>query len=799
LTQYNNVPNAYGGVLDFVLTGLSSDAVNIVRDVMPLVPIDLYHPPLEINILIPFADKSGLSEKNVDVQVNTPAWNFRKADFIALYGSIAAIDWADVFGETDVNLAVEAFYQKLNAAIDLTVPLKKPPASKNRYVYPSWYTPELIHCIQLKYHHLKMYKSCRSHMNHEAYKYFRTHVKGLIDRDYSQYLNGVEHGIVRDPAKFWDFVRSKKNRSNQQPEYKYKGKVVMGQEAADAFAEYFGSVFHSNIPKLDPEQAEQHARNTSGCNASLRVEIPHITLAELRKAATRLKASSSCGPDNIPPYLAKDCLTILEAPLLYIYNLALKLNIYPAKWKVSRVTPIPKEANSVDVATYRPIAILPVFGKLFEGVLNSCLIKQIGNNLHDAQHGFRSGRSTATNHICFFDYVLKYMDSHRQVDAIYFDFKKAFDLVDNDVLLQKLCSLGFTTKLVSFFASYLGDRRQYVQMSSFRSSDYFTRSGVSQGSNLGPTQFLIMVDDLCRGVTGAQSLLFADDLKLMLPINDAVDCGSLQRVIDYVSQWSASNKLELNALKCKTITFSRSNNPFVANYHLSGTPLCRVSTIQDLGITLDTRLEMRDHIVNICKKANKMLGFIIRTASLFNNVKVAILLYNAYVRSRLEYNSIVWDPREKKYTLLIERVQRKFARFLYKRYYGYYPTLFPSLFVTGMVGLETLHVRRKISTLTHYCLLLRHKVDNPSVLAQLNLFVPDNFTKAVGRKGRQARNLFTFTSKTRTLQACNAPTARATALLNEFLAQIQDADVFADSWSSLRLKIIRFANSLTFL
>lgn len=85
------------------------------------------------------------------------------------------------------------------------------------------------------------------------------------------------------------------------------------------------------------------------------------------------------------------------------------------------------------------------------------------------------------------------MEPHRQTD---FDFSKAFELLDNDVSLNKFFALSTTPKLLSFLTNYLKNRRQLVQMSSLRSKLFYTRSCVSQESDLDPTQFLIVVDDL---------------------------------------------------------------------------------------------------------------------------------------------------------------------------------------------------------------------------------------------------------------------------------------------------------------
>lgn len=129
------------------------------------------------------------------------------------------------------------------------------------------------------------------------------------------------------------------------------------------------------------------------------------------------------------------------------------------------------------------------------------------------------------------------------IDAVFFDFRKAFDVVENDVLLCKLTNIGFTPHLLQIFASYMSDRQQYVEYSGHRSEPYFVRSGLSHSSNLGLLKFVIIINVLLEVIKESQFLIFADNLKLFLPVSSAADCDLLQNDINNVMSWSEQKRL----------------------------------------------------------------------------------------------------------------------------------------------------------------------------------------------------------------------------------------------------------------
>lgn len=295
-----------------------------------------------------------------------------------------------------------------------------------------------------------------------------------------------------------------------------------------------------------------------------------------------------------------------------------------------------------------------------------------------------------------------------------------------------------------------------------------------------------MINDLPAVVTNAKSLLYADDLKLYLEIESEADCLAVQRDIDAIFEWSVVNKMDFNAKKCYSMTFGRMWHPTLFNYKINNLDIARVTTIKDLGVTFDRKLTFHDHIIDLSKESYRRLGFVLRNASDLRNHHVIRLIFSALVRSKLESSAIVWNPHECTYSLLIEKVQKAFLRYLYKRFYGYYPFMYPTRFLLGCLGYNSLEVRRAYDQLTMACKLLRSKIDAPDLSDELiRFYVPDRYLRARKHK------LFDV-PLCRTVAREYSPIPRVLTALNALLDANPECDLFADGWMKVLSECLRY-------
>lgn len=712
MEQHNRILNTNSRILDLFVT---SDEItcSVSHDEFALVEEDNHHPGLFANLQ--WSEKYDKFENNGSTTTSLK-YNFRKTNFNELYNAITMIDWRGLEKIQDVDEACDFFYNKLYDTMDIYVPKTIPFQS----TYPPWFTKDIIGKIKTKNHYVKIYKKHKLLEYTERIKNLKREIKSSIRREYNIFVKSVQNNIKINPNELWNYVNAKKKATRIPGNMTFNDEPILHpQDIVNSFATYFKSMFLENDNNCDSPSDNDHV--SSGNNV---LHTFDVSVCELRRAVRKIKPNFTMGVDNIPAFFVKDCISCLELPLCHLFSLILKQGVFPKQWKVSKICPVFKSGNKSCILNYRPIGIIPNFAKIFESIVSHNVSSHVARQLCDSQHGFIKGRSTATNLCNFTQFVSGALDQRMQVDVIYTDFTKAFDRVHHGTIINKLKYFGLCDNLIILFSSLLTERFQYVEYRGFKSMLYSASSGVTQGSNLGPLMFLLFVNDVVVSLD-SKTYLYADDLKIVRVIHNEHDCQTLQSDINSLTNWCVANKLSLNTKKCQVMTFSRKRERITYEYAVNDVTLTRSYQIKDLGVIFDPELSFIPHYDYISNRSIKMLGFIIRNTRNFTNIDCLKTLYFAFVRSCLEYCTVVWSPHYNVHIQAIERIQRKFCKYMYFIKYKRYPDVnYNYTDLVNEFNLEPLYIRRKVSYIMQLYKLVHGHVDNIEFLNLLQFHVP---------------------------------------------------------------------------
>lgn len=752
--QHNIIKNSINRLLDLVFSDLED--IVIERSKLPIVPEDPYHPALYLTF----------SVVKDDVRVNkfsmAYSYDYSRGNYTLLYHLLINCDWASVLNCTDIDSSVRAFYDLLYDCFDQSIPKYKNKSISNAPKYPRWFSIELVRNVRHKNKlHSLIRKGQASIDQREEYVILRQLIKDQTKLEHENHIKSLEINFKNDPSAFWSYIKSKNQSSGIPTNMLLDGQTfVDSQGIANAFAKYFSSVYDAGHDCY----VEESGYDWGNFKFSL------ITRDIVIDSINCLKSKKSTGPDSIPACIFKGCKESLADPLAYIFNLSLENCCFPASFKECLVSPVFKGGVKNDVKNYRPICLLNVLSKIFETIIYNNIYEHVNASLSVYQHGFMPDKSTVSNLLVFSHDVSRAISDKKQLDVIYTDCTKAFDRVNHKILLKKLIDLNFSEQAYKFIKSYLLDRSQVIKVAGSKSLGVPVTSGVPQGSKLGPLLFLIFINDLPNVLRNSKGLLYADDFKLYKTISSREDCVSLQDDLNSVVEWFDINKMKINIVKCNSMSFTRKLNYFLQDYSIENVPIKNVDTVLDLGVIFQQNLKFNSHFENIVSKAYQVLGFIIRNSKNFE-ISTVIKLYNSLVRPKLEYASSVWFPIAMTNQNQIEKVQKRFLRYLYVRKYNVYPFRISYQSMLDSFNVQTLVFRRRIQAIILiYNIINYNKYQHCDLIRHISFNVPKIGLRIIDR------GLFWID-----LNNNLSPLFNMQIIVNEFLNLYSEIDMFHSS------------------
>jgi hypothetical protein len=294
-------------------------------------------------------------------------------------------------------------------------------------------------------------------------------------------------------------------------------------------------------------------------------------------------------------------------------------------------------------------------------VHDTCAYLRQNHLITKEQHGFLTKRSTTTNLLETINDWTLIINNKKSVSAVYVDFSKAFDVVVHSKLFLKLAAYGICGNLLEWIKCFLSNRTHVTRVGSSLSNSADIRSGIVQGSCIGPMLFLLYINDVTSILNSQINCkIYADDLKLYTEIVSDDDFYSMQSTIDELYKWSVLWQLNISVGKCSTMIVSTRSN-YSCHYCLNGTVLPDCASVRDLGVQIDSRLKYYEHVDIITSKARQRLGLLFK-CFITRDPIILTKAYITYIRPILEYASPVWNSTVVGTVYKIESVQRSFTR-----------------------------------------------------------------------------------------------------------------------------------------
>ena len=511
------------------------------------------------------------------------------------------------------------------------------------------------------------------------YKKLRNEVNSMMEKSKQNYFISKIHNCANDFKRMWNCLKILLPQKHSALPNSFEIDNVSCHDdkiISNAFNDFF--IESVKYTDLHGENLSIHdkdeLRNPIMCVPSFVFNFEEVTEDLTLDLLSKLDTNKSTGIDGISATHLKSAKNEIAPYITKLINMSFQSGVFPDEWKSSKICPLFKKGETSFICNYRPIAILPVVSKLIEKVAHKQLYTFLSmhNILCNSQFGFRAGHSTSAALGALTDDWLRFIDIGQIIGAIYVDLKRAFDTVDTRVMSTKLRRIGCSDMVISWFNSYLNNRKQRVAVRGTLSDEHSVSLGVPQGSILGPLLFLIYIDDLVQALKHCSVIMYADDTTLYVHSKSLQDIQSkLQEDMNSLKEWLCVNKLKLNTDKTKFMLIGTTKKLSCMSaeenitIEFDGDVIERCAQIKCLGVIIDEHLSWSYHVDYICKKVYGSLSMLRRVRP-YVDTNTLKILYLCIVQSHLDYCCEIWGLRFHMHTERLLKLQKRAARLILK-------------------------------------------------------------------------------------------------------------------------------------
>ena len=582
---------------------------------------------------------------------------------------------AEQFFSPDPDIYMENYMTYLTHLIDKYAPIKKRVIKSNQVPYMN---SDLRKAINVKGMLYRKYMKNRNIETWEAYREQRNKVNKLKRLSISKHFELKCNTGNNNSKTFWEimkpFFNNKCTGSRSKINLMENNSIITDTEKiCDIFNQFFidtalqvaddsrlkGSGNDKSFENSGPVNAIRNAFcNTSPFNFS------NISNKDVYKKLRSINPKKAAGYDMVPAKLVKLAALPISKHLTPIINHAFSHSIFPKPLKYADVSPVFKKADNLDKTNFRPISVLSILSKVFEGIMADQMNGYFGNILSNWLSAYRSHYSCNNVLLSFVEYIRQGLDKNEHVGCLLMDLSKAFDCLDHDLLIAKLDAYGLSNSSCKLIKSYLSDRKQRVKIQNTYSKWIELKVGVPQGSILGPLLFNIFINDIFLSIDPEVKLYnYADDNTLVFSHRKKSTMVShLENAAQQAINWFNANAMKANPNKFQFLYLNR-NKKDPIDIHLQGSSLMPDPVVKLLGVQFDDLLLFDTHISTICSKAAKQIN-VLRRLSKHLNSDSKMKIYNSFIQCIFNYCPIVYNTYSIQLSRKLEKLQERALRFV---------------------------------------------------------------------------------------------------------------------------------------
>ena len=697
-------------------------------------------------LIIPKPNQRHLPKKH-----NIYKRNFKSFDRENFLLDLLNINWDNIIqvNNQNPNSSFNSFLTTLNQLLDRYAPLQKITNKEHKLKYKPWISDDVLKNIKVKNKLYNSYTKCKlpdkKAETHSTYKILRNQINEQIKINKKKFYQDYFSNNNKNLRKIWLGIKELiniKTKTHDLPTCLIENNETITDpiDISNQFNNYFSGIAESIL-----DERRYHGNKTfteflkDPLHKATNEDFHPTNEKEVIDLISQLNVNKSTGPNGIPTHILHLIKLEIAKPLSQIINLSFTTGIHPDQLKLAQVIPIFKKGSRLSTGNYRPISLLSNINKIFEKIMHSRLYCYLDKTqfFYPLQFGFREQHSTNHALISIADKINEALDKNKVACGVFIDFQKAFDTVNHEILIAKLSHHGIRGNINKWFQSYLHERKQFVSILGFNSSQSTLYHGVPQGSVLGPLLFLIYINDLHNSIKFSTVYHFADDTNL-LRIDDSYKRiqYTLNQDLKSLFQWLLANKISLNVTKTELIYFKKPLTPSPPpelKIKINGSRITPTKSIKYLGIHLDDNLSGISHCTQLLPKLRRSNGILAKARHQIPISELLSIYYSTFA-SHLNYGSQVWAQKSNTLIKKIEVLQKNAVRIMtFSEFKAHTSPLFKALKI----------LKFKDQLFLFNCLLVHDQLNSNLPENFDDFFITNNDLNTINTKSSKTCKLFT--------------------------------------------------------